>query len=217
MAADVNPPRRYDSSKRKERAQRTRLGILRAAHDLFIERGYGQTTITDVADASGVSPETVYAAFGNKAGLLHRVWDVTIGGDDADVVYHERAEIQALVNEPDLAERLTKQAVLFTQTARRSAPFQLALQGAASSEPAAADMLEEIGRQRLAGLSVMAAAAFATGQLAVTEAECRDAIWAMTDGYLWHRLVQQRGWSDEQFATWLGGLWIAAFVRPPAA
>ncbi|CAA9259760.1 MAG: hypothetical protein AVDCRST_MAG50-2935 [uncultured Acidimicrobiales bacterium] len=213
-AADgVNPPRRYDSSGRKDRARRTQLEILRAAHDLFVERGYGRTTIADVAAASGVSSETIYATFRNKAGLLHRVWDITIGGDDADVVYHERAEVQALRDEPDLARRLVAHAALFTRTARRTTPFLMALHGAASSEPAAAEMLEEIGRQRLVGMGVMAAAAAATGQLSVTEEECRDVVWATTDGYLWHRLVEQRGWSDERFASWLAARWISALVR----
>jgi AcrR family transcriptional regulator len=191
----------------------TRRAVLRAAHDLFVGRGYGRTTIAEVARAAGVSAETVYAGFGTKANLLHRVWDVTIGGDDADVPYHERPEVRALGAEQDLARRLALQAVLFTQTAHRIVPFLLALQAAASAEPAAAAMVEEIGRQRYAGIGVMAAAAAATGQLAVSEEECHDVMWATTDGTLWHRLVRERGWPDEDFAGWLGEMWIRVLVR----
>ncbi len=107
-------------------------------------------------------------------------------------------------------------ARLSTQTARRMTPFLLALQGAAASEPAAAEMLAEIGRQRLAGLSVMAKEAAKSGQLAVSEEECRDIVWAFTDGMLWHRLVQERGWSDERFAEWLGRMWADMLVKPKA-
>ena len=206
--------RQYDASGRQARAQETRRAVLRAAHDLFVEHGYGRTTVGDIARDAGVSVETVYAAFRNKATLLHRVWDVTIGGDDADVVYHERPEIRAMRDEPDLARRLDMQARLFTGTARRIVPFLLAVQGAAASEPAAAELLKEIGRQRLAGISVMASAAASTGQLAVSEEECRDVIWAFTDGMLWHRLVEQRGWTDEAFAGWLGQMWVRTLVRP---
>jgi len=60
----------------------------------------------------------------------------------------------------------------------------------------------------------MAAAAAATGQLAVSEEECRDVVWSTTDGLLWHRLVHERGWSQDRFATWLGLLWIALLVDP---
>ena len=46
----------------------------------------------------------------DKATLLHRVWDVTIGGDDEEVVFHERPEIQAMRAEPDLTKRFMMHA-----------------------------------------------------------------------------------------------------------
>jgi len=188
--------------------------IVRAARDLFIDKGYGRTTIADIGNSAGVSVETIYAAFGNKATLLHRAWDITIGGDDQDVVFHERPEAMAVRNEPDLAKRLVLHARLSTQTAQRIAPFQLMVQSAAGADPAAAAMLEEMGRQRVAGMTVMAAEAAKTGQLAVSEDECRDVIWSMTDGMLWHRLVNERGWSNERFAEWLGQMWVRILVKP---
>lgn len=117
--------------------------------------------------------------------------------------------------EPNLARRLELHATLFTATAHRIVPFMLALQAASGSEPTAAAMLEEIGRQRLAGYGVMAREAAATGQLAVSEQECLDVMWSTCDGALWHRLVNERGWSDERFAHWLGQLWTRALMRPP--
>jgi AcrR family transcriptional regulator len=206
--------RSYDSSRRKEQADQTRRAVLRAAHDLFVEKGYGRTTIADIARAAGVSTETIYATFKNKATLLHRVWDVTIGGDEEPVVFHERPEIKAIRAEPDLAERFMMHARMFTATAHRTTPFLRAVQGAAGTETSAAEMLAEIGRQRYVGMGVMAADAAATGRLAVSEEECRDLIWATTDGVLWHQLVNERGWSDERFADWLGRMWVAALVRP---
>ena len=205
--------RGYDSSRRKEQARQTRRAILAAAHDLFVEQGYGRTTISDIAQAAGVSQETIYAAFKNKATLLHRVWDVTIGGDDEEVTFHERTEIQAIRAEPDLATRLAMHARFFTKTARRITPLVLAVQAAAGSEPAAAEMLAEMGRQRYGGMGVMAAEAVKTGQLALSEQDCRDVMWAWTDGTIWYRLVVQRGWSDERFAEWLARPWIATPVN----
>ncbi|MHB8465379.1 MAG: TetR/AcrR family transcriptional regulator [Acidimicrobiales bacterium] len=206
--------RPYDSSRRQAQATETRSAIVLAARDLFVDHGYGRTTIADVAQGAGVSVETIYAAFGNKATLLHKAWDVTVGGDDQDIVFHERPEVAAIRNEPDLARRLTLHAAFSTQTAQRIAPFQLMVQSAAGAEPAAAAMLEEMGRQRLAGMTVMAAEIARTGQLAVSEEECRDALWSMTDGVLWHRLVNERGWTNERFADWLGRIWVGLLVRP---
>jgi AcrR family transcriptional regulator len=206
--------RQYDSSRRQEQARQTQRAILRAAQELFVSTGYGRTTIADIAKHAGVSPETIYATFKNKATLLHRVWDITIGGDDQEVVFHERPDIKAIRAEPDLGKRLMMHARMSTATARRMVPFVLAVQGAAATEPAAAELLAEMGRQRYAGMGVMAAEAAATGQLAVSEQECRDFMWAMTDGMLWHQLVNGRGWSDEQFADWLGRMWVAVLVKP---
>lgn len=215
MSDPVKGRRRYDASRRREQARQTRRAVLAAAHDLFVSEGYGRTTIAAVARAAGVSPETVYGAFGSKAGLLHRVWDVTIGGDDERVVFHERPEVLAVRAEPDLARRFARHAELFTATARRIMPFVLAVQRVAGSEPAAAALMDEVGRQRRAGMAVMARDAAATGRLAVTEAECRDVVWATTDGMLWQRLVVDSHWPDERFARWLGQLWVATLVAPP--
>jgi AcrR family transcriptional regulator len=204
--------RRYNSTRRREQAEENQRRILRAACELFIERGYGQTTITDVAASAGVAVETVYAAFKNKPTLLHRAWDVTVGGDDQDVLVHERSEFRSVLDEPDLAARLTKHAVINTAIMRRTAALHLAVEGAAASEAVAAAMLVEIDRQRLEAMAVHARAAAATGQLAVSIDECRDILWSTTDGSLWHRLVQRRGWTDERYAAWLGRLWVSLLV-----
>jgi AcrR family transcriptional regulator len=206
--------RTYSSPRRAAQKSETRRAIVRAAHDLFVMNGYMRTTIADIAREAGVSPETVYGTFGTKAALLHRTWDVTVGGDDEEVVFHERPEVVAIRNEPDLAMRLRLWATFSTATQRRTSPFMRMVEAAAASEPAAAEMLAEIGRQRLAGMTVMAQSAADTGQLAVSVDECRDIGWATTDGAMWHRLVEQRGWSDDQFAEWLATLWTASFVRP---
>ena len=119
----------------------------------------------------------------------------------------------AIRNEPDLARRLSLHPAFSTRTARRIAPFQLMVQSAAGADPGAAAMLEERGRQRLAGMTVMAREAAGTGQLAVSEHECRDILWSMTDGMLWHRLVNERGWSNERYAEWLGRMWVQLLVH----
>jgi AcrR family transcriptional regulator len=205
--------RSYDSSRRRAQATETRSAVVGAARGLFIESGYVRTTMADIARTAGVSVETIYAAFGNKATLLHKAWDITVGGDDQDIVFHERPEALAIRGEPDLAERLMLHAALSTRTAQRIAPFQLMVQSAAGADPAAAAMLGEMGQQRLVGMTVMAAEAAKTGQLAVSEEECRDVIWSMTDGTIWHRLVNERGWTNERFADWLGHLWVRLLVR----
>src|SRR5919107_2459208 len=97
--------RRYDSSRRQEQARATRRAVLQAAHDLFVSQGYGRTTMADVAATAGVSVETVYAAFRNKATLLHRVWDVTVGGGDEGGALHQRPGGRGARGQPPLGQR----------------------------------------------------------------------------------------------------------------
>lgn len=210
MSSDVKRP--YRSTRRREQAAETRQRIVAAAHDLFVGHGYGRTTIAEVANTAGVAVETVYAAYGNKPTLLRQVWYATIRGDDEDIRLLDRPEIRAVLGEPDLATRLRAHAVVLTPVFRRIAPLLRALQGAATSEPEAEGMLAEFDERRLDAAEHYARAAAATGQLAVSEQECRDLFVATMDGALWYRLVEQRGWSDERFAEVLATMWIAALV-----
>ena len=64
----VSPPvkRRYDASKRRQAAARTRQLILDAALELFTGQGYAATPMTAIAQRAGVALDTVYASVGRK-------------------------------------------------------------------------------------------------------------------------------------------------------
>jgi len=205
--------RSYRSTRRSQQATETRRRIVQAAHDLFVGQGYGRTTIAEVADTAEVSVETVYAAYSNKPTLLRQVWYATLRGDEEDIRLLDRPEMRAVLAEPDLVTRLRVHALALPPVFRRITPLFRALQGAATSEPAAAAMLAEFDERRLDAAGHYARAAAATGQLAVSQKECRDLLAATMDGALWHRLVEERGWSEDRFAQLLGDMWIAALVR----
>jgi TetR/AcrR family transcriptional regulator, copper-responsive repressor len=67
MVKEIRPrgrPRTFDEA-----------AVLDAATCLFWERGYEGTSIKDLIDAMGMSPPSVYAAFGSKEALYDRVLD----------------------------------------------------------------------------------------------------------------------------------------------
>src|SRR6476646_542523 len=123
MSPSVNPRRAYDSSGRREQARQNRGTILDAARTRFLELGYAGTTMGAVAADAGVSVETVYKAFGNKAGLVKGVFDVAIVGDDEPVPLMEREFVQRNRAEPDPRRKLTAYAEHFRVTAARSMPL----------------------------------------------------------------------------------------------
>jgi AcrR family transcriptional regulator len=57
-------------SNRDRRAQETRLRITEVALDLFVERGYAETTIDQIAEAAGVGRRTVFRYFATKESIL---------------------------------------------------------------------------------------------------------------------------------------------------
>lgn len=207
--------RRYDSTRRQQQAAETRRHIIQTAHDLFLEQGFGATTIGEIAAEAEVSVETIYGAFGSKLGLLKRVWDVTIGGDDEDVPFHERPEVLKMRAEKNLARRLELYASLIAHSvAPRTSPFVEAMRGAAAAHPEAREMLKEMDRQRLTGMTLAAKELAKGNGLAVTEEEARDVLWATNPGDLWRMLVQERDWSADRFAEWLANLWKRMLLDP---
>lgn len=73
--------RTYDNSRRQADAEARQRRIVTAATALFVKTGFAATSIDQIAQAAGVSSQTVYAAFGSKAGVLSKAIDVAVLGD----------------------------------------------------------------------------------------------------------------------------------------
>ena len=63
-------------SLRERQAQLTRDEILSAARRLFAENGYSRTSVRDIAEAAGVSAQTVYDSIGSKQAIVARLNDL---------------------------------------------------------------------------------------------------------------------------------------------
>lgn len=55
----------------RSRREKRRQAILEAANTLFLEKGYGATSLADIVKESGGSLATLYDLFGGKEGLFH--------------------------------------------------------------------------------------------------------------------------------------------------
>lgn len=96
---------RSATSTRGGRERRTRRRIIAAAAELFLDQGYGATTLDQVAGRAGVAVQTVYFHFGNKATLLKEALDVAAVGDDKPVALLDRPWLQEVTAEPDPVPR----------------------------------------------------------------------------------------------------------------
>jgi AcrR family transcriptional regulator len=55
---------------RERKKRETREAIARAATELFVERGYEETTLAEIAEAAGVSTRTIFGYFAGKEDIL---------------------------------------------------------------------------------------------------------------------------------------------------
>ncbi|QXE33055.1 TetR/AcrR family transcriptional regulator [Streptomyces sp. GMY02] len=76
-------------AERRRNAAETRRELLRAAAELFAERGFDRTTVRDIAQRAGVNQALVFRYFGSKEGLFEEVM-VGVGRDQLARVAPER-------------------------------------------------------------------------------------------------------------------------------
>src|SRR6478735_5686159 len=91
---------------RARQAQLTRDEILGAARRLFAEQGYSRTSVRDIAEAAGVSAQTVYDSIGSKQAIVARLNDLidaeagilaivggSVGSDDPEQIMAVQAKV----------------------------------------------------------------------------------------------------------------------------
>src|SRR5215208_6533330 len=204
MSASVK--RDYRSELRTAQAMATRRSIIAAATRLFVEDGYGATTIDAVADAAGVSRKTVFTAVGGKLDLLKVALDWAVAGDDQPVALADRTAMQQLMEQTDPAVLLNGLARSLVAIGERVGPLFAALEAAARMDPGARVLVEESHRLRLADARKVVRRLRDLNALTahITSREAVDLVWLAMDPALFDRLVLVRGWTINRFGEWLG-------------
>ena len=144
MPGAVKSRRGYDSPRRREQAAETRRKILDAAGELFARDGYAAVAMPAIADRAGVALKTVYLAFGTKAGVLHGLWDVRLGGDDQPIPVTERPWYRELLEGDDPVALVRAAARQSRLTKERAGDLMRIISQAAATEPVLADLWERI-------------------------------------------------------------------------
>ena len=151
----VSVKRDYRSELRTAQARQTRRSIVSAAARLFVDDGYGATTIDAVAEAAGVSRKTVFTAVGGKLELLKAALDWAIAGDDLPVALADRPVMRRLMEQDDPAALIAGWARMLVEIDARVARLFQALEVAAGLDAAAHALVVESQRQRLDGAQMI--------------------------------------------------------------
>jgi AcrR family transcriptional regulator len=211
--------RRYDATRRRERAEQerraTRRRVLDAARTLFLTRGYVATTVADIAREAGVSLQSVYNAGQSKADLMHLVADLAVAGDDEQIMLADRPTFAAIGTRRTAERRVETIAALIAQTMQRLAPVWVVYREAAAVDPKAAANLEAAHRRRSQTFAAMIGK-LPEHRLRRPVQASADTAWAIgsIDVYLLLRTI--RGWDHAQYTTWLARTLVDQLLAPAA-
>ena len=195
----------YSSPLREEQARRTRERILGAARETFREQGYGATTLADIAGAAGVAEPTVRATFKTKSNLVEHLLRLAIRGDDTETQLQDREAFQQLLASTEPSTLLDRHADLAAAVLRRSWDVLEIARGAASSDPAIAEIYEQRVQARRKNQRAVAKRLAELNALAdATSVEtAADLLWLYTSHENYRMLVVERKWSTDRYRAWL--------------
>ena len=197
--------RPYHSPLRAEQAWATRRRIVAAGGELFLEWGYGATTIDAIAGAADVGRKTVFTSVGGKAVVLKLAFDWALAGDDEPVAIADRPAVRELMQEQDPAVLLAGWVAMNAAIAGRLAGLHQVLVVAADADPEAAAVLTAVEEQRTHGARAFVTQLEAIGGLRPGLDVERGAAIAevLMDPMPYRRLVVLRGWTSEEYADYL--------------
>ena len=189
----------YHSPRRAAAAESTREAILRHARKLFLEQGYGATTVSDIARAAQVATPTVYASAGGKAAMFVELLQPAINDLPA-------AQAVAAARQSDDPRQVMIHCVsgarrgqerywdVVSRLMRRPPEDELAQQAVANIADKCLEALAGVA-QHLLELGALRAD--------VGAADATDTLWFYFGPNSWYSLVGERGWTFDRAEQWL--------------
>jgi len=158
--------------------------VLRAASDLFAERGYAATTTRAIAERAGVNEVTIFRRFDNKLGVLKALgarWGEAQAGfavDHAGDPTDTRATLLSL-------------ARMEVAGARENGGAAIRLAFEARSVPEVAELIGDGPKRNQEGLAQYMASRQAAGDLRddIEPEAMAEAFFSLTSSYVMYRMV----------------------------
>jgi AcrR family transcriptional regulator len=184
---------------RERQAEFTRNEILQAARRLFADRGFTRTSVRDIAQAAGVSAQTVYDSIGSKQAVVARLNDLI----------DSEAGIGAIVG-PVAASRDPQQLAALSARITRSMlenceDIVRALVTGAAAQPELQVVLDEGHRRHVEGARSVVGMLQDVKALspAADAAAMSETLAAITDFRFALVLRESYGWSLDRVEEWM--------------
>jgi AcrR family transcriptional regulator len=191
----------------------TRGRLLDVARHLLVERGYHGVTIEQIANAAGVSRQSVYAYyFGSKSEFLIAL-----------LIHVEAVEgIAELLRPPDAAasgiDALREAVSANAEFERRVNDVATLLLAARRADDAAAAAWTDRMARKRAGIGLLVSRLAEEGDLRPgwTIEDAADLAYALLSSQVFDVLVSERGWSVDDYAARIWRALASAIVAVPA-
>ena len=207
----------YRSELRQRQAEQTRSRVVAAAAELFATDGFARTTLAKIADAAGVSPETVQG-HGPKSSLMTSAIEYAAFGVIGEESLLDLDVGRGFLAIDDRDEAIDYIVEMQADAHQRSARLMVALIGAAASDPELDRYLGEVvlagmSRQIRRVLGVCNDRSWLRDDLSIGELVETASVLASFDVYL--RITHRDGWSVTAYQAWYRRMLAETVFRRP--
>ncbi len=200
--------RKYDATRRRAAAERTRQRVLSAAQHFFTTRGYAETSVAQIARRARVSVDTVYTSVGRKPQLLLAVHDMALAEGQEPVPAELRDYVRAIREAPTARGKIETYAAALGRVIPQTAPLMTALREAGATEPRCREVWQSLNDRRAANMSRFASELRATGEIRsdLSDQQVADLVWSMNSAE-YFGLLASRGLTPQEYSDVLADVW----------
>ncbi|MGH2393196.1 MAG: TetR/AcrR family transcriptional regulator [Candidatus Limnocylindria bacterium] len=191
--------RQYRSPRREAQARRTRERIIDAARRLWVERGFGTTTMEAISVEAKVAVQTVYGAFGSKGAILTALLGRLEAGAGGETLGRDLSAAGSAKGQLAVVAAFNRR--LFEGGADVIA---IAL-GSTAVDAEVAAWAAEGDRRRREGQARIVAGWHGAGALKpdIGLSTARDILYTLTSPEVYLLLVKAGGWAPGRYERWL--------------
>jgi AcrR family transcriptional regulator len=190
-------PRRYHSPKRQQQADATRRRILASAERLFAEQGFAAVTMEAIARAAGVSLATIYLYYSGRAAV--------VGALAEEIAAAPELSVELVIQDADPVEQLRVGARILRQLNERAWVVADILRTQRGNDPEVGRLWALWQERHLDAMRRAMEALANRGGLrpGLSVETAADVFYALAGTEVYRALVNERGWSPEQYERWL--------------
>jgi AcrR family transcriptional regulator len=207
----VKPSRDLEpgAPRRRDRVE-TRARMLDAAQRLFLERGYAATTIPEIAAEAGVAVPTIYWAFGSKRAIVTEVRERWLAAA------HTADRLREVLDVDEPGARLDAYAAFMGHQWATGAEALTIQQDAMRADPEIAAEIGAVLAERAERLEGVVAPLVPHLRDGLTIETAHDILLAVSMLEV-YRELRSRGWTDDDYRSWLGRALREQLLRAPGA